>query len=143
MAKRNNGGGRTGCLVVALIVAVAALVGIIWLSIWLKDTANDPTSTGYEVLRVVRGELPAEQFLTEAIVDRMAVKAGVPPDERAALLREMGPISRDLPRLSEGEKEKLANLIRGAISDGHISDEELSTIRLYSYDSARDGNVKP
>ena len=87
--------------------------------------------------------MPAEEFITEAIIDRMAKKAGVPPGELAALKRELGPITRDLPRLSEGGKGKLANLIRGAIEDGRITDDELATIRLYSYGSARDGNVKP
>jgi hypothetical protein len=143
MAKEDKGRGRRGCLVGVLVFACAALAAIVGASIWLTGAAGDPTSTGYELLRVVRGEMPPEEFITEAIIDRMAKKAGVPPDELAALKRELGPISRDLPRLSEGEKQKLANLIRGAVEDGHISDEELATIRLYSYGSARDGNVKP
>jgi hypothetical protein len=143
MAKEDNGRGRRGCLVGALVLAVAALAALVGASIWLTGAARDPTSTGYELLRVVRGEMPPEEFITEAIIDRMANKAGVPPDERAALKRELGPISRDLPRLSEGEKEKLANLIRDAVEDGRVTDDELATIRLYSYRSARDGNVKP
>jgi hypothetical protein len=120
--------------VVALAVVVAA---------WLARAAQDPTSTGYELLRVARGETSAEQFITEIVVSRMARRAGVPADEAAALEREVGPISRDLPNLSEGEKEKLANLIRGAIADGRVTDDELAAIREYSYRSARDGNVKP
>ncbi|HUV85948.1 MAG TPA: hypothetical protein VMX79_02420 [bacterium] len=143
MAIGDNGRGRRGCLVGALVLACAALALIVSVLIWLGRAAGDPTSTGYELLRVVRGEMPAEEFVTEAIIDRMAKKAGVPPDEVAALKRELGPITRDLPRLSEGEKEKLANLIRGAVEDGRVTDDELATIRLYSYESARDGNVKP
>jgi hypothetical protein len=143
MAIENNGGGRRGCLVGALILAVAALAALVGGAIWLSGAADDPTSTGYELVRVLRGEMPAEEFITEAIIERMAKKAGVPPAEVAALKRELGPISRDLPRLSEGEKEKLANLIRGAIEDGRVTEDELAAIRLYSYRSARDGNIKP
>ncbi len=122
------------CVVLACAVAVA---------VWLGRAAKDPTSTGYELLRVFQGEMPAEQLITEIVIDRMARKAGVPADEVAALKRELGPISKDLPNLSEGEKEELANLIRGAIEDGRVTDDELAVIREYSYWSARDGNVKP
>jgi hypothetical protein len=45
--------------------------------------------------------------------------------------------------LSEGEKEKLAMLIRAAVEDGHLTDDEIAAIREYSYRSARDGNAKP
>ena len=105
--------------------------------------ADDPTSTAYLVLEVIRGEKGAELAVTEFIVGRMARKAGVPAEETAALKRELGPISEELPRLSEGEKEKLAMLIRAGMEDGHLTDDEIAAIREYSYRSARDGNAKP
>ena len=143
MAIENTGRRRRGCLVGALVLASAVLALIAATLIWFGRAADDPTSTGYELLRVVWGEIPAEEFITEAIIERMAKKTGVPPEEVAALKRELGPISRDLPRLSEGEKEKLATLIRSAIEDGRVTEDELAAIRLYSYRSARDGNAKP
>jgi hypothetical protein len=143
MEIEDRGRGRRGCLVGVIVVAGVVLASAVAVGVWLYLAANDPTSTGYELLRVARGEMPAEQLLTEIVVGRMARRAGVPADEAAALEREVGPISRDLPNLSEGEKEKLANLIRGAIEDGRVTDDELAAIREYSYRSARDGNVKP
>ncbi len=143
MAIDDTGRRRRGCLVGALVLAGAELALIAAALIWFGRAVDDPTSAGYGLLRVIRGETPAEVFITEAIIERMAKKAGVPPDEVAALKREMGPISKDLPRLSEGEKEKLATLIRGAVEDGRVTDDELAAIRSYSYRSARDGNAKP
>jgi hypothetical protein len=143
MAIGDKGRGRRGCLVGLLVLAGAVLALVAATLIWLGRAADDPTSTGYEVLRVVRGEIPAEEFITEIVIDRMGKKAGVPPNEVAALKRELGPISAELPRLSEGEKEKLATLIRTAIEDGRVTDDEVAAIREYSYRSARDGNVKP
>ena len=143
MAIDDTGRRRRGCLVGALVLAGAELALVAAALIWFGRAADDPTSTGYELLRVIRGETPAEEFITEAIIGRIAKKAGVPPDEVAALKREMGPISKDLPRLSEGEKEKLATLIRSAVEDGRVTDDELAAIRSYSYRSARDGNAKP
>ncbi len=143
MAIDDTGRRRRGCLVGALVLAGAELALVAAALIWFGRAADDPTSAGYELLRVIRGETPAEVFITEAIIERMAKKAGVPPDEVAALKREMGPISKDLPRLSEGEKEKLATLIRSAVEDGRVTDDELAAIRSYSYRSARDGNAKP
>ncbi len=143
MAIEDTGRRRRGCLVAALVLAGAVLALVAAALIWFGRAADDPTSTGYELLRVIRGETPPEEFITEVVIERMAKKTGVPPDEVAALKREMGPISKDLPRLSEGEKEKLATLIRGAIEDGRVTEDELAAIRSYSYRSARDGNVKP
>jgi hypothetical protein len=143
MEIEEKGGSRRGCLVGVIVVAGAVVALAVVVAAWLARAAQDPTSTGYELLRVARGETSAEQFITEIVVSRMARRAGVPADEAAALEREVGPISRDLPNLSEGEKEKLANLIRGAIADGRVTDDELAAIREYSYRSARDGNVKP
>jgi hypothetical protein len=114
-----------------------------WAAIVLARGADDPTSTAYVILSVIRGEKDAELAVTEVIVDRLARKAGVPADETAALKRELGPISEELPRLSEGEKEKLAMLIRGSIEDGRLTEGEIAAIRDYSYRSARDGNAKP
>jgi hypothetical protein len=136
-------GRRRGCLVGVIVVAGVMLAFAVIVAVWLGLAAKNPTSTGYELLRVARGEMPAEQLITEIVIERMARNAGVPADEVAALKRELGPISKDLPNLSEGEKEKLANLIRGAIEDGRVTDDELAVIREYSYWSARDGNVKP
>lgn len=114
-----------------------------WAAIVLARGARDPTSTAYQLLAVIRGEKGTELAVTEIIVDRLARKAGVPADETAALKRELVPISEELPRLSEGEKEKLAMLIRGSIEDGRLTDDEIAAIRDYSYRSARDGNAKP
>lgn len=143
MAIEDTGRRRRGCLVGALVLASAVLALVAAALIWLGRAADDPGSAGYELVRVIRGEIPAEEFLTEVIIGRMAKKAGVPSGEVAALKRELGPISRDLPRLSEGEKEKLATLIRSAIEDGRVTEDELAAIRSYSYRSARDGNAKP
>ncbi len=143
MEIEDRGGGRRGCLVGVIVVAGVVLVSAVVVGVWLYLAAKNPASTGYELLRVARGEMPAEQLLTEIVVSRMARRAGVPADEAAALEREVGPISRDLPNLSEGEKEKLAKLIRGAIEDGRVTDDELTAIREYSYRSARDGDAKP
>lgn len=143
MAIDDTGRRRRGCLVGALVLAGAELALIAVALIWFGRAVDDPASAGYGLLRVIRGETPPEVFITEAIIERMAKKTGVPPDEVAALKREMGPISEDLPRLSEGEKEKLATLIRSAVEDGRVTDDELTAIRSYSYRSARDGNVKP
>ncbi len=143
MAIDDTGRRRRGCLVGALVLAGAELALIAVALIWFGRAVDDPASAGYGLLRVIRGETPPEVFITEAIIERMAKKTGVPPDEVAALKRELGPISRDLSRLSEGEKEKLATLIRGAIEDGRVTEDELAAIRSYSYRSARDGNVKP
>lgn len=111
--------------------------------LWVNRAANNPTSRGYRLLQVVRGEKPAEEWVTEVIIGRLAEKADLPPEQVAALERELGPISKDLPRLSEGEKHKLATLIRTSIADGRLTEEEIAAIREYSYRSARDGNAKP
>ncbi|NIT35639.1 MAG: hypothetical protein GTN49_03925 [candidate division Zixibacteria bacterium] len=132
-----------GCFVTAIAVAgtVAALVVLALL--WVNRAANDPASRGYRLLQVVRGEKPAEEWVTEVIIGRLAKKADLPPEQVAALERELGPISRDLPWLSEGEKHKLAALIQASIEDGRLTDDEIAAIREYSYRSARDGNAKP
>jgi hypothetical protein len=143
MAIEDNGRRPRGCLVGALILAGAVLALVLAAAVWLGGAARDPTSTGYGLLRVMKGEMPAEQLMTEIVIDRMAKRAGVPADEATALKRELASISKELPNLSEGEKEKLANLIRGAIDDGRVTEDELAAIREYSYRSARDGNVKP
>jgi len=134
---------RRGCLVAVIIAAGALLVLAAGVGIILHRGADDPSSTAYLVLEVIRGEKGAELAVTEFIVGRMARKAGVPAEETAALKRELGPISEELPRLSEGEKEKLAMLIRAGMEDGHLTDDEIAAIREYSYRSARDGNAKP
>lgn|GEM_PF-1746304 len=132
-----------GCFVAGLVFAGAVAALAAAALIWFGRAAGDPASTGYQLLQVIRGQKPAEEWVTEAVVDRLARKAGVPPGEVAALKRELGPISAELPRLSEGEKQKLATLIRSAMEDGRITDDELAVIRDYSYRSARDGNAKP
>lgn len=134
---------RRGCLVAVIIAGGAVLVLAAWAAIALNRGADDPSSTAYLVLEVIRGEKGAELAVTEFIVDRLARKAGVPAEETAALKRELGPISEELPRLSEGEKEKLAMLMRAGMEDGRLTDEEIAAIREYSYRSARDGNAKP
>ena len=134
---------RRGCLIAVIIAAGVALVLAAGVGIILHRGADDPTSTAFLVLEVIRGEKGAELAVTEFIVDRLARKAGVPAEETAALKRELGPISEELPRLSEGEKEKLAMLIRADIEDGRLTEDEIAAIREYSYRSARDGNAKP
>jgi len=134
---------RRGCLAAIVVAAGAVFIVAAWAAIVLNRGADDPASTAYLVLEVIRGEKDAEFAVTEFIVDRLARKAGVPAEETAALKRELVPISEELPRLSEGEKEKLAMLIRADIEDGHLTDDEIAAIREYSYRSARDGNAKP
>ena len=134
---------RRGCLIAIIIAGVAVLVVATLAAIVLARGADDPTSTAYVILSVIKGEKDAELAVTEIIVDRLARKAGVPAEETAALKRELVPISDELPRLSEGEKEKLAMLIRAGIEDGRLTDDEIAAIRDYSYRSARDGNAKP
>jgi hypothetical protein len=134
---------RRGCLVAIIIAAGALVVVAAGAAIILSRGADEPSSTAYLVLEVVRGEKGAELAVTEFIVERLARKAGVPAEETAALRRELGPISEELPRLSEGEKQKLAMLIRADIEDGRLTAEEIAAIREYSYRSARDGNAKP
>jgi hypothetical protein len=132
-----------GCLLAAVLVGGATLAALIGVGIYLGHSAGDPASFGYGLLSVIDGRKSAEQWVTEIIVGRLAAEAGVPPEEAAALEREMGPISEELPRLSEGEKSKLAALIRDAVADGEVTPEELTALREYSYRSARDGNAKP
>ncbi|HUU57458.1 MAG TPA: hypothetical protein VMW93_08960 [bacterium] len=143
MNSEDRGRSRRGCLPAVIIAGGAVLVVAAWAAIVLARGARDPTSTAYQLLAVIRGEKGTELAVTEIIVDRLARKAGVPADETAALKRELVPISEELPRLSEGEKEKLAMLIRGSIEDGRLTDDEIAAIRDYSYRSARDGNAKP
>jgi hypothetical protein len=132
-----------GCLYAAIAVAGVVVALVVVTLLWVNRAANDPASRGYRLLQVVRGEKPAEEWVTEVIIGRLAKKADLPPEQVAALERELGPISKDLPRLSEGEKHKLATLIRTSIADGRLTDEEIAAIREYSYRSARDGNAKP
>lgn len=132
-----------GCIV-AVIVLVGGIGAFLVVSlIYLGVTAGDPDSFGAQLWLVIGGEKEADLLITEIIVDRLTKRAGVPPDEAAALKRELGPISEQLPRLSEGEKNKLAQLIREAIADGRVPPEEIAVIRDYSYKSARDGNSIP
>jgi hypothetical protein len=109
----------------------------------LHRGADDPTSTAYLALQVLRGEKDAELAATEFIAGRLARRAGVPADETAALQRELDTLSKELPRLSEGEKERLAQLVRAGVNDGRVTDDELAALRDYSYKSARDGDIKP
>lgn len=125
--------------VVALFIVSVVVAGVIAFVRW----TGSPYAAGRVVREVLRGERGAEEAVTEIIIDRMAREANVPPDEVAALKRELGPISRDLPALSEGEKHKLAMLIRKSVEDGRLEEEEVAAIRDYSYFSARDGNAKP
>jgi hypothetical protein len=55
----------------------------------------------------------------------------------------MQPIARELPLLSEGEKHKLAMVIREAAADGRVTPDDLARIREYSSRSARDGDARP
>jgi len=130
-------------LAAVIIAGGAVAVVVAWVAIALARGAGDPTSTAHIVLSVVKGEKDAELAVTEIIVSRLARKAGVPAEETVALQREMEVVSRELPRLSEGEKERLANIVRESVADGHVTKEDLAAIRDYSYRSARDGNAKP
>ena len=118
-----------------VLAACAAIV--------LARGARDPASGAYLILAVIRGDKDAELAVTEVIADRLAREAGLPADEAAALKRELEPISKELPLLSEGEKQRLALLIRQSMADGRVTDEELAAIRAYSYRSARDDDAKP
>ena len=119
---------------------VAASLGFV---IWVGISARDETSMGYQILNVVRGKASAEDLVTRIIIRRLAEKAHVPPSETAKLEREIGTISGDLPYLSEGEKHKLAMLIRESMTDGRLTDAEIAQVKEYSYRSARDKDAKP
>jgi hypothetical protein len=134
---------RRGCLTAIVIAAVAGAVVAVWAAVVLHRGADDPTSTAYLALQVLRGEKDAELAATEFIAGRLARRAGVPADETAALQRELDTLSKELPRLSEGEKERLAQLVRAGVNDGRVTDDELAALRDYSYKSARDGDIKP
>jgi hypothetical protein len=134
---------RRGCLT-GIVIAGAALMAVAaCCAIVLARGARDPASTAYLILAVIRGDKDAELAVTEFIADRLARKAGLPADETAALKRELEPISKELPFLSEGEKQRLALLIRQGMADGRLTDDELAAIRDYSYRSARDDDAKP
>jgi len=135
-------GGR-GCLAALGVAAAAVVIVVVAGVVWLARGAGDPNSTEHGLLDVLRGQANAEEFVTEVIVRRMADEAGVPPAEADRLEREMAPLSRDLPYMSEGEKHKLAMIIRHSIEDGRVTDEELRMIRDYGYRAARDGDAKP
>jgi hypothetical protein len=127
----------------ALATGSAFLLAAAWVAVALARGAGDPTSTAYLALQVLRGEKDAELAATEFIAGRLARRAGVPADETAALQRELDTLSKELPRLSEGEKERLAQLVRAGVNDGRVTDDELAALRDYSYKSARDGDIKP
>jgi hypothetical protein len=134
---------RKGCLAASLAVAGVALVLAVVVAVVLVRWTGDAAGTGHLLLSVLKGEKPFEQAITEIIIKRMAEEANVPPAEVEKLNRELGGISGDLPELSEGEKHELAMLIRKAVADGRLEDEEITNIREYSRRSARDGDVKP
>jgi hypothetical protein len=135
-------GGR-GCFAALTAAAAVVVIAVVAGVVWLARGAGDPNRVEHRLLAVLRGEGNAEEFVTEVIVRRMADEAGVPPAEADRLEREMAPLSRDLPYMSEGEKHKLAMMIRHSIEDGRVTDEELRMIRDYGYRAARDGDAKP
>lgn len=136
-------GGSRGCLVIFIVAAAVLVATVIGFAVWVGVSARDETSMGYQILEVVRGKASSEDLVTRIIIRRMAEKAHVPPAEALKLEREMGTISADLPYLSEGEKHKLAMIIRESMTDGHIADDEIRQIKDYSYRSARDKDAKP
>jgi len=134
-----NRGFVIAALVVVAAVVVAAVLGVASFLRW----TGDPAGVGHEFWLVLRGQKSAELLVTEIIIDRMAYETHLSPAEAEALKRELGPISKDLPYLSEGEKHKLAMLVRKAVEDGKLTDDEVAAIRSYSHTAARDGDAKP
>ncbi len=134
---------RRGCLVTSLALAGAAFLIVAVAAAFVIRWSHEPASVGYRLLLVVRGEKRAEELVTEIIIERLAEEAGIPPAGVDGLKRELGPMSEDLPAMSEGEKHELAMLIRKAIGDGRLDDEEVALIREYSRKAARDGDDKP
>jgi len=136
-------GARRRLFIAAVAVGVAAVislcVGVFCAARWTGDAAG----AGHDLLLVLRGEKNAEEWITEIIIERMAYEAHLPPAEAAALKREMEPISDELPLLSEGEKHKLAMLLRKSVADGRLTTVEIATIRAYSYSAAHDGDARP
>ncbi len=130
-------------VIVALAVVVAAVVVVAVLVFLFVRWAGGDSEESRLVVGVLRGRLDAEEAATEIIIRRMAREANVPAAELEALTRELRPISRDLPALSEGEKHKLAMLIRKSVADGRLTADEVQAIRGYSYRSARDGDGRP
>lgn len=135
--------GAQGCLSWLMISGGGMIVLGVAAVILFILAARDPTSISYQILRVIRGQKGAEELATEIIIDRLAYKNKVSRADAAKLKREMGPISRDLPALSEGEKHQLAMLIRKAMEDGVVNDGELGVIRAYTRRSAADGDAEP
>jgi len=127
----------------ALAAAVLIVVGVVVLVFLFMRWAGAAPGEGRLVVAVLRGDMGAEEAVTEIIISRMAREGNVPPEELAALTRELRPISRELPALSEGEKHKLAMLIRKSVEDGRLTDDEVRAVRDYSYRSARDGDARP
>jgi hypothetical protein len=142
LPERDPGGSR-GCLVSVIVAGAVLVAALLTFIIWVGVSARDTTSMGYQILSVIRGEASAEDLVTKIIIRRLAEKANVPPAETAKLEREIQPLAADLPYLSEGEKHKLAMLIRESMTDGRIEDAEIRQIKEYSYRSARDKDTKP
>ncbi len=124
--EKKNEGKPKGCLPAVIIFAViiSALVASIWY--WSVSTPG-----GAVFLSVIRGEKGIEDLTTKLIMDSIMKKNGVPEAEYRELEERMGDIKPVVNEMNEGEKKVLADKIRSAAEDGHLSDGEIEDIVSY------------